>query len=78
MRADGECKMWVVASCLVSSVLARQRIAPLSSFPSLTRVAFFCIAIREYYTAHHVQCWEKMVVPCFVTSNSFIARAYAR
>ncbi|CAN0366718.1 unnamed protein product [Pylaiella littoralis] len=33
---------------------------------------------REYYTAHHVQCWEKMVVPCFVTSNSFIARAYAR
>ncbi|CAM9188302.1 unnamed protein product, partial [Hapterophycus canaliculatus] len=33
---------------------------------------------REYYMAHHVKCWEKMVVPCFVTSNSFIARAYAR
>ncbi|CAM9114578.1 unnamed protein product [Discosporangium mesarthrocarpum] len=33
---------------------------------------------REYYVAHHVRCWERMLVPCFVTSNSFIANAYAR
>lgn len=52
--------------------------ASLVSFPSGMHLFRFFFPNREYYTAHHVQCWEKMVVPCFVTSNSFIARAYAR
>ena len=50
----------------------------MSVFYRFYRFLVLWAGCREYYTAHHVQCWENMVVPCFVTSNSFIARAYAR
>ncbi|CAM9586941.1 unnamed protein product, partial [Ectocarpus fasciculatus] len=33
---------------------------------------------REFYEKSEVKCWQECVVPNFVTSNCFIAQAYAR
>ncbi|CAM9892816.1 unnamed protein product [Scytosiphon promiscuus] len=33
---------------------------------------------REFYEKNEVKCWQECVVPNFVTSNCFIAQAYAR
>lgn len=31
---------------------------------------------REYYIQNNIQAWANMAVPCFVTSNSFIAKVF--